>query len=506
MLDEGVVAQASGHRPLHDHGSCLAIPLGGNHAVPRSHRRSERVNGKRFSPWCCERACVTCTNRKRTPSLANSTRRRRGSSYPAPRHKNDSQSPPSPVLTGEHRYARRVMAESAAPVDQGSTSSDTIDIREVRLQPQNIWRVGQVVIALLAITHAELRHRRWWLGHLHSPDGMVCVDRDGARAVKRLGEPHAPWIRHDHRLVCRRCLFVIFFVVFGRLFIDQIAQLIAALPGPRGQCSEVGQWRLSTKRTRHNRSSNSSTSPQKRFPGMPNNSLVASSASSPRSSVGCSASSRSGCSRSTCRRTDRASDSGWHPVHPSPGACSSTSGTSRRARPAVTSRPVSCSRHSMNKHSDCLPHHRNAGMVGLGIWTGLVAQFVPTIGTYIYDHPAVLVGLLSPNPWIGVSAGLGILYQQVENLTFEPRISAKAVDVHPAVAFGSVLLGAALFGVAGPSWRFRSRRVVDSAGHLSKALRPHSIPCCRTECSQGAHNDFSEEDNKKNDKFDAWDA
>jgi predicted PurR-regulated permease PerM len=43
----------------------------------------------------------------------------------------------------------------------------------------------------------------------------------------------------------------------------------------------------------------------------------------------------------------------------------------------------------------------------------------------------------------------GIVYQQIENLTLEPRISAKATDVHPAVAFIGVLLGTALFGVAG---------------------------------------------------------
>ena len=43
----------------------------------------------------------------------------------------------------------------------------------------------------------------------------------------------------------------------------------------------------------------------------------------------------------------------------------------------------------------------------------------------------------------------GIVYQQVENLTFEPRISARAVDLHPAVSFGSALLGAQLFGLAG---------------------------------------------------------
>jgi predicted PurR-regulated permease PerM len=86
----------------------------------------------------------------------------------------------------------------------------------------------------------------------------------------------------------------------------------------------------------------------------------------------------------------------------------------------------------------------------LALWTGIVAQFVPTIGTYISIALPVIVGLLSPDPWIGVVALVwAIIYQQVENLTIEPRINAKAVDMHPAVAFGYVLLGAALFGVAG---------------------------------------------------------
>ncbi len=86
----------------------------------------------------------------------------------------------------------------------------------------------------------------------------------------------------------------------------------------------------------------------------------------------------------------------------------------------------------------------------LAIWTGVVAQFVPTIGTYIAIILPVLVGLLSEKPIVGVIALVwALLYQQVENLTIEPKISAKAVDVNPAVSFGAVLLGAALFGVAG---------------------------------------------------------
>jgi predicted PurR-regulated permease PerM len=86
----------------------------------------------------------------------------------------------------------------------------------------------------------------------------------------------------------------------------------------------------------------------------------------------------------------------------------------------------------------------------LALWTGIVAQFVPTIGTYISIILPVIVGLLSGNPWLGVIVLVyALIYQQIENLTIEPRISAKAVDVHPAYGFVAVLLGAALFGVAG---------------------------------------------------------
>ena len=86
----------------------------------------------------------------------------------------------------------------------------------------------------------------------------------------------------------------------------------------------------------------------------------------------------------------------------------------------------------------------------LGIWTGVVAQFVPTIGTYIAIALPVLIGLLSADPKDGLFAlAWGVGYQQVENLTLEPRISARAVNVHPAVSFASVMLGASLFGVAG---------------------------------------------------------
>lgn len=88
--------------------------------------------------------------------------------------------------------------------------------------------------------------------------------------------------------------------------------------------------------------------------------------------------------------------------------------------------------------------------LALALWTGIVAQAIPAIGTYISIALPVLVGALSENPWLGlIVLAWGVLYQQVENLTIEPRISSRAVDVHPAVSFGSVILGTAMFGVSG---------------------------------------------------------
>lgn len=88
--------------------------------------------------------------------------------------------------------------------------------------------------------------------------------------------------------------------------------------------------------------------------------------------------------------------------------------------------------------------------IALGLWIGVISQFVPTIGTYIAVVLPVAVGLTSDQPIDGVLIlAFAIAYQQVENLLLDPRVSSRAVDVHPGVSFASVLLGAQLFGVAG---------------------------------------------------------
>jgi predicted PurR-regulated permease PerM len=85
----------------------------------------------------------------------------------------------------------------------------------------------------------------------------------------------------------------------------------------------------------------------------------------------------------------------------------------------------------------------------LGVFAGIVGQFIPTIGTYIGVVLPALFALLDKPinaVWIALFA---TVYQQVENYVFTPKISRRTMDVHPAVALGSVIAGAALFGPIG---------------------------------------------------------
>lgn len=85
----------------------------------------------------------------------------------------------------------------------------------------------------------------------------------------------------------------------------------------------------------------------------------------------------------------------------------------------------------------------------LALWVGVVSQFIPTVGTYLAGAVPVLVALAkSPVTALWVLLFI-VAYQQFENYVLQPRITAKTLDMHPAVAFGTVLAGAALLGPAG---------------------------------------------------------
>lgn len=85
----------------------------------------------------------------------------------------------------------------------------------------------------------------------------------------------------------------------------------------------------------------------------------------------------------------------------------------------------------------------------LAIWTGVLSQFIPAVGTYLAIALPALIALADQPVdaiWVVV---FGIVYQQIENYLIGPRITARTVAVHPAVAVGAVIAGAALFGAMG---------------------------------------------------------
>ncbi|MFI6867955.1 AI-2E family transporter [Nocardia sp. NPDC050406] len=85
----------------------------------------------------------------------------------------------------------------------------------------------------------------------------------------------------------------------------------------------------------------------------------------------------------------------------------------------------------------------------LALWVGVVSQFIPTVGTYLAGALPVVVALgQAPRTALWILLFI-VLYQQFENYVLQPRITASTLDMHPAVAFGAVLAGAALFGATG---------------------------------------------------------
>jgi predicted PurR-regulated permease PerM len=87
--------------------------------------------------------------------------------------------------------------------------------------------------------------------------------------------------------------------------------------------------------------------------------------------------------------------------------------------------------------------------LALAIWVGLVSQFLPVIGTYLAGLLPLLVALLD-DPILALWVLIAIvIYQQIENYVLSPRITARTLEIHPAVAFSAAIAGAAILGPIG---------------------------------------------------------
>jgi predicted PurR-regulated permease PerM len=87
--------------------------------------------------------------------------------------------------------------------------------------------------------------------------------------------------------------------------------------------------------------------------------------------------------------------------------------------------------------------------VALALWVGLISQFLPVVGTYLAGVlPIVLTLIDSPVKALIIAIAI-LLYQQVENYVFAPRITARTMELHPALAFGAAIGGGAILGAVG---------------------------------------------------------
>ena len=71
------------------------------------------------------------------------------------------------------------------------------------------------------------------------------------------------------------------------------------------------------------------------------------------------------------------------------------------------------------------------------------------VGTYIAGVLPVAIAFIDSPVKALVVLGFIVVYQQLENYFFAPRITARTMELHPAVAFGAALAGIELLGVAG---------------------------------------------------------
>ena len=87
--------------------------------------------------------------------------------------------------------------------------------------------------------------------------------------------------------------------------------------------------------------------------------------------------------------------------------------------------------------------------IAMALWVGIVSQFLPVVGTYLAGVlPLLLTFFDSPFKALLV-VGFVLVYQQLENYLISPRITARTLHVHAAVAFGSAIVGGAILGPVG---------------------------------------------------------
>jgi predicted PurR-regulated permease PerM len=111
--------------------------------------------------------------------------------------------------------------------------------------------------------------------------------------------------------------------------------------------------------------------------------------------------------------------------------------------------------------------------LALALWVGIMSQFIPVIGTYLAGSLPIVIGFIA-DPATGLWALIFVVvYQQVENYVFAPRITAQTMEIHVALAFGAVIAGAAVLGPVGALLSLPAAATIQA--FVSSYLRRHEV-------------------------------
>ncbi|HET7237179.1 MAG TPA: AI-2E family transporter [Actinomycetota bacterium] len=147
----------------------------------------------------------------------------------------------------------------------------------------------------------------------------------------------------------------------------------------------------------------------------------------------------------------------------------------------------------------------------LALWQGFVSQFIPVVGTYIAAAIPLLVALLE-DPWAALFFLIFVVvYQQIENYLLSPRITARTMQLHPAVAFGAAIAGGSISGLIGAFMALPAAAVIQAT--VSTYLTRHEV--VETELTrqdeapiedlaQDEAEDEAEDDGASASRFSAW--
>jgi predicted PurR-regulated permease PerM len=110
----------------------------------------------------------------------------------------------------------------------------------------------------------------------------------------------------------------------------------------------------------------------------------------------------------------------------------------------------------------------------LGIWVGVLSQFVPVVGTYLAAILPAIVALTFNDTttmiWVIV---FFVAYQQVENFLVAPFITKRTMEIHPAISVAAIIGGAALLGGIGVILALPMTGVIQAI--ISESRKPYDV-------------------------------